>query len=77
MDQLISIITFINDNILWGIPLIVAILGTGIVMTIRTKGLQVRKFGDSISSTIVPTVKGIFKKKDKEKSKDKKTVSQF
>ncbi|MBR2874827.1 MAG: alanine:cation symporter family protein [Clostridia bacterium] len=77
MDQLISIITFINDNILWGIPLIVAILGTGIVMTIRTKGFQVRKFGDSISSTIVPTVKGIFKKKDKEKSKDKKTVSQF
>ena len=41
----------INDFV-WGIPMIVMILGTGLLLTIRTRFLQVRKFGESLSTTI-------------------------
>lgn len=54
--------------------MIIMILGTGILLTIRTRLLQVRKFGESMSSTIVPAVKDMGKKKGK---KDKNSVSQF
>ena len=37
-----SILTKI-DNLVWGVPLIVMILATGIFLTIRLKGIQVRK----------------------------------
>lgn len=33
------------DNYVWGIPLIVAILAVGLLLTIRLKGLQFRKMG--------------------------------
>ena len=59
--KLTEIVAFINDNILWGIPMILAILGTGILLTIRTRALQVRKFGVSIKTTIVPTIKSMKK----------------
>lgn len=72
---MLELVEFINSNILWGIPMIVAILGVGIYMTVRTKAVQVRKFGNSMSSTLVPTIKSIGKKK--EKSDGKKTISQF
>ena len=75
MKWLNDAINFINDNILWGIPMIVAILATGIFITIRTRFLQVRKFGTAFSSTFLPMFKSIGKEKDK--SKNKKTVSQF
>ena len=75
MKWLNDAINFINDNILWGIPMIVAILATGIFITIRTRFLQVRKFGTAFSSTFVPMFKSIGKEKDKDKNK--KTVSQF
>ena len=31
------------DDLVWGVPLIVMILATGIFLTIRLKGIQVRK----------------------------------
>lgn len=75
MNTLTDVVAFINSNILWGIPMIVAILLTGIWLTVRTRALQVRKFGASIKTTIVPTVKSIAKPK---KSKGgEKTISQF
>ena len=75
MEWLNKAINFINDNILWGIPMIVAILATGVFITIRTRFLQVRKFGTAMSSTIGPMFKSIGKKKGKKS--DAKTVSQF
>lgn len=36
------------DNFVWGIPLIVLILATGLFLTIRLKGLQFRKLGTAI-----------------------------
>lgn len=74
MEAILKVITFINDNILWGIPLIVALLGTGIIITVRTRAVQVRKFGDSVNSTIVPTVKSMGKKHTKG---DGSTISPF
>ncbi len=74
MEQLTKIITFVNDNILWGIPLILAILGTGVWLTVRTRFLQVRKFKTSLAETIVPTVKSIGKNS---KKKGGGTISQF
>lgn len=77
-DNLISAITKANswlNNIVWGWPMIILILGTGILLTIRTKALQVRKFGESIGTTIVPTVKSIGKPKNK--NKNAHSISQF
>ena len=31
------------DDLVWGVPLIVAILATGIYLTIRLRGLQITK----------------------------------
>ena len=44
MDQFDAIIKQIDD-IVWGIPLIVLILACGIILTIRTRFLQLRKIG--------------------------------
>ncbi len=70
MDKFLEVVanvnSFIND-IVWGWPMIILILGTGILLTVRTKALQVRKFKTSIDQTLVPTFKGIGKKKDKKK----------
>ena len=82
MDAFIQWLTSANDwlnGLVWGWPMIILILGTGILLTILTKFLQVRKFGTSCNETIVPTIKSIVKKKDKDdKKKNKeKTISPF
>ena len=76
-DKLTSILSFINDNILWGIPMILIILGAGIFMTVRTRALQLRRFGTSVSSTIVPTIKEMIHGKKHAKNKKEKSISQF
>ena len=62
----IEAVTKVNDwvnGVVWGLPMIIMILGTGILLTVRTRVLQVRKFGESMSSTIVPAVKDMKKSK--------------
>ncbi len=79
-DKIIDWITKVNGHVnefVWGIPMIVMILGTGLLLTIRSKALQVRKFGTSWGETIVPTVKSIAKKKHKHGKKGENSVSQF
>ena len=51
IDAIAKANSFVN-NIVWGWPAIILILLTGILLTIRTKFLQVTKFGDSMKSTI-------------------------
>ncbi|MBQ9247632.1 MAG: sodium:alanine symporter family protein, partial [Ruminococcus sp.] len=51
------------NSYVWGWPTIILILGTGLLLTIRTKFLQVRKFGESLNTTIIPTFKSLGKKK--------------
>ena len=36
------------DDFVWGIPLIVLIMGTGILLTCRVKVVQVRKLGKAL-----------------------------
>ena len=62
------------NSVVWGWPMIILILGTGILLTVRSKFLQVRKFGTSWGETIIPTVKSIGKK---QKKRDKNTLSPF
>lgn len=77
VEAINSVIVFINDNILWGIPMILMIIGTGVFLTFKSKFFQIRKFGDSIKSTIVPTVKSVFKGDKKAKNRKEKSISQF
>lgn len=46
-----EIIESFND-FLWGLPLIVGILGTGIYISLRLKGLQFRKLGFALRNTL-------------------------
>lgn len=78
MQAFLDAIAFVNgkiNSVVWGWPMIILILGTGILITVRTKLMQVRKLGESISTTIVPTVKNIGKPKKKDKHAN--SVSQF
>ncbi len=78
MDKVLEVIAKVNsaiNGVVWGWPMIVLILGTGILLTIRTKCMQVRKFGTSLNETIVPTVKSIGKKRAKDKNAN--SISQF
>lgn len=61
LQGLTKAVSFVNE-LVWGWPMIVLILGAGIYLTIRTKVLQVRKFGTSWGETIVPTIKSMGKK---------------
>ena len=36
------------DNFIWGMPLIILILFTGILLTVRLRGLQVRHLGKAL-----------------------------
>ena len=77
-DAFIEAVTKVNDfvnGVVWGWPMVIMILGVGLLLTVRTKFLQVRKFGESMGSTIVPAVKGIKGKKGRKRGKN--SVSQF
>ena len=77
-EQILSTVEKVNsflNGIVWGWPVVILILGTGILLTVRTKFLQVRKFGESLNTTIVPTLKSLGKKRQKDSRV--KSVSQF
>ncbi len=44
-------IEFINQHILWGVPMLIIMLGTGLHMTAATKGMIFRRFGTVIKYT--------------------------
>ncbi len=77
-ENIISAVEKFNsvlNSYVWGWPTIILILGTGLLLSIRTRFLQVRKFGESLNTTIVPTIKSIGKKKSREGRV--KSISQF
>ena len=63
-----SIINWVTDanavvnGIVWGWPVIILILGTGLLLSIRTGFLQVCRFGNSMNTTIVPVIRSLGKK---------------
>ena len=50
------------NGVVWGWPMIIMILGTGVLVTIRLRAMQVTKLGESINTTIVPVIKDLGKK---------------
>ena len=72
LDSLASFNGKVND-IVWGVPALVLLIGTGILMTVLTKFFQFSHFGHMWKNTIG----GLFKKKDIRKSNDKNSISQF
>lgn len=55
---MINVVVWLNDNIVWGIPMLVLMLGTGLFLTIRTRGIIFTRFGTVMGNTL----KTIFKK---------------
>ena len=79
MDKFFDVVAKVNsyiNGLVWGWPMIILILGTGILITVRTKVMQVRKFKVSLNETIVPTLKSIGKKQPS-KSRKENSISQF
>lgn len=73
LDTIARINSAIN-GVVWGIPMLVLIIGTGIYMTIRTKFFQVTRVKHVNSQTIG----GVFKKNSTvTTSKEKASISQF
>ena len=64
------------NEIVWGLPMVILILGTGLLLTILTKFLQIRKFGTSVDKTLGDTFRSM-KKKGKHLSKKENSVSPF
>ncbi len=55
MDGFLSFITDINDavnGVVWGIPMMILIVGTGLYLSARTGFLQFRKFGYAMKNTL-------------------------
>lgn len=76
MDEFVKVLTDINDKIngvVWGVPMLVLIIATGIYMTVRTGFFQVIHAKYVSNETFL----AIFKKKSVTKTKDKKAISQF
>ena len=77
MDKFLEIVASVNDAVnsaVWGLPGLILLIGTGILLTFGTKFFQVAKIGHWWKHTIA----SIFKKGSKTtKSTDKKTISQF
>ena len=40
------------NSFVWGAPMLILLIGVGILMTVRNKGLQFRKFGYAMKNTI-------------------------
>ena len=59
MELIASINSMIN-GIVWGPPMLILLVGAGILLTCRTAGVQFRKFGYALKNTIGK----VFKKSD-------------
>ena len=76
MENILQTVAKVNgavNNVVWGVPALVLLIGTGLLITLLTGFFQFRKFGYVWSHTIG----AIFKKKELRESKDKKAISQF
>lgn len=62
MDFIMDLIGKLNDNVIWGIPMVVLMIGTGIFLTILTKGVVFTKF----NVVMRYTTKTLFQKRNKD-----------
>lgn len=77
MNNIYETVTKFNDSVngfVWGVPMLVLLVGTGIIMTIVTKWFQISHIGHWFSKTIG----SVFKKGSSAMDKsDKNSISQF
>ena len=77
MDKLLEKIASVNDAVnsaVWGLPGLILLIGTGILLTFGTKFFQISHIGHWWKATIA----SVFKKDSNSvKSNDKKSISQF
>jgi len=73
MVETIAKINGAINGVVWGIPMLILIVGTGILMTCLTKFFQVTR----AKHVVKETLGGIFSKKDVTKNTDAKSISQF
>lgn len=77
MDQLIKAISSVNDAVngaVWGLPGLILLIGTGILLTVGSRVFQISHIGHWWKHTIV----SVFKKDSTATKKtDNKTISQF
>ncbi len=77
-NGVVTVIENVNNavnGVVWGVPMLILIIGTGVYLSIRLKFFQIVHLKHVFSKTIV----GVFRKKPKEKGKekDKKSLTQF
>ncbi len=60
MEEILHLLGLLNDHILWGLPMVVLMIGTGLFLTWVTRGMIFRKF----SVVMRYTVKSLFQKGD-------------
>ena len=66
METILNLITKLNDNIVWGLPMVFLMIGTGIFLTILTKGVIFTKF----HVVMRYTTKTLFQKRDKTRKEE-------
>ena len=52
MLQTITDVNKVVNNLVWGIPAMVCIIGVGLYLSVRTRFIQFRKFGSAFQETI-------------------------
>ncbi len=72
----LTALTSVNDavnGVVWGVPALTLLIGTGVLMTARTRFFQFRRFGHMWKRTIG----GVFRQADIRRSDDRNSISQF
>lgn len=76
MQSFMDIVAKVNgavNSVVWGVPMLILIIFTGIFISVKTGFFQVTKFKTWMDETLF----AIFKKKHVTKTSDKKAISQF
>ena len=73
MLETIESINNVVNNFIWGVPAMICIIGVGLVLSFRTRFLQIRKFPYAMKVTIGR----MFRKKQKNKLKKFLTNEKF
>lgn len=65
-NKIMELISKLNTNVIWGLPMVIFMIGTGMFLLFLTKGVIFRKFG-----TVMKYTAGtIFKRKKKDEKED-------
>lgn len=76
MQSFIDTVAKVNgavNGVVWGIPMLILIIGTGIYMSVRTRFFQITRIKTWANETFL----AIFKKKSVTKTEEKKAITQF